>query len=112
MSLALMSSALLAFSGMLSLCLGLERHYRQLLQRVPVTTRLHALRILGWTALAGGFATSVANWGWAMGPVGWLGLMSLAGLALVMLSPYALRLLMALLGIGWLLLGLLALIAG
>ncbi len=31
---------------------------------------------------------SAAAWGWAMGPVGWFGLISLAGLALVFLLPY------------------------
>jgi hypothetical protein len=111
MSLTLMSAALLAASGMLSLCLGLERHYKQLLERVPARLVLQGLRVTGWLALAAGFATCVMTWGWAMGPVGWFGLTSLAGLALVMLSPYALRLLMALMGIGWLLVGLLALIS-
>ena len=112
MNLALMSAALLAWSGMLGLCLGLERHYKQLLERVPTRLGLQSLRITGWLALAASFAASVATWGWAMGPVGWFGLMSVAGLALVMLSPYALRLLMTTMGIGWLVLGLLALIRG
>lgn len=111
MSLTLMSAGLLAASGMLSLCLGLERHYKQLLERAPARVVLQGLRMTGWLAVAASFAASIMTWGWAMGPVGWLGLMSLAGLALVMLSPYALRMLMALVGIGWLLVGLLALIS-
>ncbi|WP_434681649.1 DUF3325 domain-containing protein [Pseudomonas sp. R1-18] len=109
MSLALLTAALLASSGMFGLCLGLERHHRQLLQRPPRAGLLRALRALGWLALAASFASSVASWGWAMGPVGWFGLVSLTGLALVMLSPYVMRWLIALLFIGWLVVGLLTL---
>ncbi|WP_371924742.1 DUF3325 domain-containing protein [Pseudomonas sp. R5(2019)] len=50
------------------------------------------LRIVGWLALAASFVYSIGGWGWAMGPVGWFGLISLAGLALVLLLPYAARL--------------------
>ena len=110
MSLALLTAALLASSGMFGLCLGLERHHRQLLQRPPRAVLLRALRALGWLALAASFASCVASWGWAMGPVGWFGLVSLTGLALVMLSPYVMRWLLALLFIGWLVVGLLALV--
>lgn len=103
---ALMTAPLLACSGMLSLCLGLERHYKQWLRGTPARPVLRALRAVGWFALAASFAASVSAWGWAMGPVGWFGLVSLAGLVLVMLSPYAMKLLIAALGIGWMMLGL------
>lgn len=105
-NLALTTAALLASSGMLSLCLGLERHYKQLLLRTPAKVVLRPLRVFGWLALAASFAASVSAWGWAMGPVGWFGLISLAGLALVMLSPYAMKLLITVTGIGWAMLGL------
>lgn len=107
MSPALMGAALLALSGMLGLCLGLERHYKQLLAGQPRQVTLRTLRVLGWLALAASFVGCVVHWGWAMGPVGWFGLMSLAGFALVIWAPYAIRSLIAAAGIGWLLWGLL-----
>jgi len=38
-------------------------------------------------------------WGWAMGPVAWFAVMSLAGLVLVMLLPYWPRIAVALVGL-------------
>lgn len=110
MSLALIASLLLAYSGMLGLCLGLERHFKQIWQLVPSTLIRRVLRVGGWSALAGSFAASVFAWGWAMGPVGWFGLMSLAGITLVLLLPYAARLSIAIAGIGWPVLGVAAFI--
>lgn len=92
MSIVLIASLLLAYTGMLSLCLGLERHYKQIWQRAPSALLRRLLRLGGWLALTGSFATSVLAWGWAMGPVGWFGLMSVAGITLVLLLPYAARL--------------------
>jgi hypothetical protein len=91
MSIAWVASLLLAFSGMLGLCLGLERHFKQIWQRAPSSGLRRTLRTAGWLALAASFAASVLAWGWAMGPVGWFGLMSLAGISLVLLLPYAAR---------------------
>ncbi|MBI6854208.1 DUF3325 domain-containing protein [Pseudomonas cichorii] len=108
MSIALITSLLLAYSGMLGLCLGLERHYRQLSPRPLSRALRHTLRTAGWLALAASFFTSAQVWGWAMGPVGWLGLVSMTGLALVLLLPYAIRLAVGLSGGGWLLLGVFA----
>lgn len=83
---------LLAYAGMLGLCQGLERHYKQVWQRVPAPWLRRGLRLLGWGLLAASFLACVAAWGWAMGPVGWFGLISLAGFALVLLLPYQPRL--------------------
>jgi hypothetical protein len=91
MSLELILAALLAWVGMSSLCAGLERHFKQLWQRAPSVLTLRTLRAAGWMALAASLATSVAAWGWAMGPVGWFGLVSMAGLAISLLLPYAVR---------------------
>lgn len=83
---------LLAYTGMLGLCLGLERHYRQVWQRAPSPWLRRTLRIAGWLALALAFQACVLAWGSAMGPVGWFGLVSLTGFALVLLLPFAPRL--------------------
>lgn len=46
----------------------------------------------GWLSLGLIFYFCGLVWGWAMGPVGWLGLMSLSGFVLLMLLPYRPRL--------------------
>jgi hypothetical protein len=83
---------LLAYTGMLGLCLGLERHYRQIWQRAPSLWLRRTLRTAGWLALALAFPACIQAWGAAMGPVGWFGLVSLTGFALVLLLPLAPRL--------------------
>lgn len=88
MGIVLSTGLLLAYGGMLGLCLGMERHYKQVWQRLPGPLLRRALRVGGWLGLLASFATSVVAWGWAMGPIGWCGLISLAGLALVLLLPY------------------------
>lgn len=110
MSIALSTGWLLAYSGMLGLCLGLERHFKQVWQRVPSLMLRRVLRVGGWLALLASFAASVAAWGWAMGPIGWFGLISLAGLALVLLLPYRARTAVWLAVAGWPLLGVVALV--
>lgn len=89
MNLALITGLLLACIGMLSLCLGLERNYKQLGQPAPPKAVLTLLRGAGWLALVGSLVFNVMAWGWAMGPVGCLGMLSVAGLSLVFLLPYA-----------------------
>lgn len=110
MTLVLSTGLLLAYCGMLGLCLGLERHYKQVWQRLPARGLRLGLRTLGWLALAASFAASVAAWGWAMGPIGWCGLVSLAGLALVLVLPYHPRLATCLALLGWPVLGVAALL--
>lgn len=83
---------LLAYAGMAALCQGLERHHKQVWQRVPSPWQRRALRLGGWLGLVASFAACVAAWGWAMGPVGWFGQISLAGFALPMLLAYRPRL--------------------
>ncbi|ACO79842.1 hypothetical protein AvCA_36960 [Azotobacter vinelandii CA] len=83
---------LFAYSGMLGLCLGLERHYRQVWQKAPPPWLPRALRAAGWLALVLAFYACVTAWGAAMGPVGWFGMISLTGFALVLLLPFAPRL--------------------
>ena len=86
--------AALAFSyiGMLALCQGLERHHKQVWHKVPSLALRRTLRGAGWLSLGLSFYCCGLAWGWAMGPVGWFGLMSLSGFALLMLLPYRPRL--------------------
>lgn len=108
---AFFGGLVLAYAGMVGLCQGLERHYKQVWQRLPAPVLRRGLRLAGWASLAASFAASVAAWGWAMGPVGWFGLISLAGFALVMLLPYAPRLSLLLVPAGAFVWGLVWLIA-
>ncbi|MBH3421919.1 MULTISPECIES: DUF3325 domain-containing protein [Pseudomonas] len=87
----LITAVWLAWGGMLGLCLGLERHYKQLWQRPPSPRIKRGLRAMGWVLLTASLAVSVLGWGWAMGPVAWFGLISLAGLSVAFLLPYATR---------------------
>ena len=82
----------LAYIGMLGLCQGLERHYKQVWQTVPSAHLRRLLRGAGWFSLALSFYFCGRAWGWAMGPVGWFGMLSLSGFALALLLPYAPRL--------------------
>ena len=40
-----------AYLGMLALCQGLERHYKQLWHKVPPVSLRHSLRAAGWLSL-------------------------------------------------------------
>lgn len=88
MSAILILSPLLALSGMLALCLGLERHFKQLFVRTPHRRFLQGLRVVGWLALIASLFTSATVWGWAIGAVGWFGLVALAGIVVAFAMPY------------------------
>jgi hypothetical protein len=91
MNMPLILSTLLALGGMLALFLGLERHFKQLLTQTPPRRLLHGLRASGWLALVASLFTSAMTWGWAMGAIGWFGLVSLAGVTMAFAAPYLSR---------------------
>ncbi len=89
---ALLASLALAYAGMLGFCLSKERHWKQLINpRVPAEIRRACVPV-GSVLL--GIAVYAAShvWPGGMAAVGWFGLISLAGFALLMLLPYAPRL--------------------
>jgi len=90
---------LFAYAGMLALCQGLERHYKQVWNRACPAAVRRVLRAAGWLALVLSLVLCAQAWGWAMGPVAWFAVMSLAGLVLVMLLPYWPRIAVALVGL-------------
>lgn len=92
MNLALIAGMLLACGGMLGLCLGLERYYKQLRQPTPAPVVLRTLRCTGWIALLASLACCIQAWDGPMGAVAWLGNLSLAALTVAFLVPYASRL--------------------
>ncbi|EPJ91808.1 DUF3325 domain-containing protein [Pseudomonas psychrophila] len=81
-----------AYLGMLALCQGLDRHYKQVWGKPPSPRLSRLLRVSGWVSLGLSFYFCGLAWGWAMGPVGWLGMLSLSGFGLLMLLPYRPRL--------------------
>ena len=81
-----------AYIGMLTLCQGLERHYKQVWVKPPAARLRRVLRVAGWLSLGLSFWFCGLAWGWAMGPVGWFGMISLSGFSLLMLLPYRPRL--------------------
>lgn len=89
-------SLTLAYSGMLLLCLGMERHWKQLAHpRLPARLR-RACNPLGAALLALAAYSSNLIWEAGMAWVAWFGMVSLTGLALLLLLPYAHRLALAL----------------
>jgi hypothetical protein len=97
MTMWVIGGVLFAYAGMLGLCQGLERHYKQVWNHLPtrVAYRPAQCRLVG---VAGQPDAVRQAWGWAMGPVAWFGVLSLAGLLLVMLLPYWPRLAVGLVG--------------
>ena len=78
----------LSFSAFTALSLSMEKHQHDLHGKAAPARRVQ-WRVLGWALLAAAFALCVADHGWAMGPVLWLGAMTLAGVALSFgLYPY------------------------
>ncbi|VXC46393.1 DUF3325 domain-containing protein [Pseudomonas sp. 9Ag] len=88
---ALFASLVLAYAGMLGFCLNKERHWKQLVNpRVPTKLRRVCVPV-GSVLLGLAVYASCQVWPGGMAVVGWFGLISLAGFALLMLIPYAPR---------------------
>lgn len=88
---ALIASIVLAYAGMLGCCLGKERHWKQLVSpRVPAKLR-RLTGPVGYVLLGLTVYASCQVWPGGMALVGYFGLISLAGFALLLLIPYAPR---------------------
>lgn len=73
----------LSFTAFTALSLAMEKHQQALhaTQAAPASRR-RLCSVLGWVLLPLAFGLSVADHGWALGPVLWLGVMTVAGLLL------------------------------
>ena len=90
--LALFASLVLAYAGMLGFCLNKDRHWKQLVNpHVPAQLRRLCVPA-GGLLLGLAIYTSWQVWPGGMAVVGWFGLISLAGFALLMPLPYTPRL--------------------
>lgn len=80
----------LSFSAFTALSLAMEKHQHELHGKAQASAaRMRAWYWLGWLVLATTFGLCVWNHGWALGPVVWLGVLTVAGLLLAFgLYPY------------------------
>lgn len=81
----------LSYNGLLAQCLAMPKHYRQVFPHEPAGINSHLLRIGGWLVLIASLTVSIAVNGWSFGPVEWIGMLALTGLALVFMLPYVPR---------------------
>lgn len=85
--LALILGIALCYAGMAALCLGMDRHHRQVWSRIAPRLQ-RGLRVAGWLLLAVALWPCIRAWGGSVGVVVWFGLLSAAALLLVLLLPY------------------------
>ncbi|CAH1747776.1 Iron uptake protein [Thauera humireducens] len=80
-----------AYGGMLAICLGIDRHAAQLnRQHWPAAIR-RALPVLGMVLIGTSLYAASGPWPIGMAVVATFGLVSIGGLALLLLLPYAPR---------------------
>jgi len=73
----------LSFSAFTALSLAMEKHQHALHgTKAAPPSRRRLWSLLGWMSLAIAFAACVADQGWGLGPVLWLGALTLSGLLL------------------------------
>ncbi len=90
---------LLCYSGFAALCLGMERHYRDLVGRPPQARVSLALRLVGGMLLAAGLWLAVVlDHGWSMGLVHGCAALMASVMLWVFMLPYRPRLAVGLAG--------------
>lgn len=78
----------LVVAGFVSLALSMTRHYRQVFQRAGPHGKRVWLIPFGWLALTAALAICVARSGWGAGMLLWFGILSGAGILVVLLIAY------------------------
>ena len=79
---------LLAIAGCGALALCLHKHHRALFGAPPSRARALALHASGWILLGLSFAACILASSWTIGPVLWLGLLTVATLATALTLTY------------------------
>jgi CHASE2 domain-containing sensor protein len=80
-----------AFAGFGALCLSMERHARQVFGSVPGAARRLAAAIAGWSLLLFSLAWAIRHYDASIGIAVWLGVLTLAAIAVGLLLAYASR---------------------
>jgi hypothetical protein len=83
-----LAALILATAGFAAIALSMHRHHRDLFGRPPSRPRALAFAGTGWTLLALSFSACIVASGWAIGPVLWIGLLTVAGLVIVLALTY------------------------
>lgn len=81
----------LAYAGFVALALAMSRHHRQVWNGEASKHTRILLRIAGAAGLVSAFAVCIRYAGWSVGPVLTLGLLSVAGAAVVLLLTFSPR---------------------
>lgn len=81
-------TAILVYLALLFLCLGYDRHYRQVFPGPRHPGRQRLFHRAGWVALALSLLLILWARPWGLALVDWLGLVTAGALALVFLLPY------------------------
>lgn len=84
----LIVALLASLAGWTGLAMAMPKHFRQLRQRHPDRVTSSALRIVGMLCLGIAYAACGFHWGWIVGPVAWLCVLSATALVLVGLLAY------------------------
>jgi hypothetical protein len=87
----ILSSFGLTYGAFTALSLAMDRHQRDVFGRKLAPHQSRALRLIGWAVLPASVVPCIMTQGWAIGPVLWCGLLSIAAGLLVLLIPYAPR---------------------
>lgn len=85
------AALLLAIAGYGGLASAMRKHHRELFGAPPSPWRALALHFAGWLLLGLSFTACIWGSGWAVGPVLWLGLATIAALATALTLTYGLR---------------------
>lgn len=81
----------LAYSGFTAICLSMDKHHRQVWRRPVERAIANVLRASGFVLLAAALVVCTASFPGSLGIVVWLGLLTAAGVPLVIVLPYAPR---------------------
>lgn len=87
----ILSSLCVAYAGLLALALAMDRHHEQVFARRPSQQPAGSGGGAGWLGLALSLPPAVTAWGWAIGIPAWLGLLTVAAAALLLLLSHAPR---------------------
>ncbi|SNR79911.1 Protein of unknown function [Methylobacillus rhizosphaerae] len=79
---------LFALASFAAFALSMEKHGRELTGRDLSVGLRKGMYWLGWGLLAVALAIGVAGWHWNIGPVIWLGWLSIVGVAIAFLMPW------------------------
>jgi hypothetical protein len=78
----------LTYAGLGSLCLAMPKHFQELICRAPQLRERQVLRVLGWAAQVLALGACIVARGAPVGSVMYLGMLTITGLALVLMLPY------------------------